>query len=388
MLLLLLLCGALVASGAHDDNRLATCQASTHFECGRQIGEQQARRITNTLRTKYAASLAEFISTPTGNELYHVYLDLHSEVYPHLLEEIKGTAVGAKVSFQSLFALNIEFELISKGNLSTDGFRKGCSDFHLSQPTINAWGHNEDGDAADRENGFYFVSSTVQNQSYFAFAYTGRLPGWAWGFNNFIVQTVNGLYVPPNTKPGLGINFVARDLLSSLSIEDAIDRASSNKMDGGSHFNLGSLEGNRKRVSVETSWQGTTVSLIEPPWYAHFNAYLHTDNPPLGDYTSSIYRLARVSTLATRTGRHAVTTNMYSILDVLGDNATFPYCVFRCNTQEDPYITFLTLLIDLSDNASLRIYTSQTSSEAKDNSWYKFNLQTVNISQISLPPFP
>ena len=69
MLLLLLLCGALVASGAHDDNRLATCQASTHFECGRQIGEQQARRITNTLRTKYAASLAEFISTPTGNEL-------------------------------------------------------------------------------------------------------------------------------------------------------------------------------------------------------------------------------------------------------------------------------------------------------------------------------
>ena len=290
--------------------------------------------------------------------------------------------------FQSLFALNIEFELISKSNLSTDGFRKGCSDFHLSQPTINAWGHNEDGDAADRENGFYFVSSTVQNRSYFAFAYTGRLPGWAWGFNNFIVQTVNGLYVPPNTKPGLGINFVARDLLSSSSLEDAIDRASSNEMDGGSHFNLGSLRGGRERVSVETSWQGTTVSPIEPPWYAHFNAYLHTDKPPLGDYISSIYRLARVSTLATRTGPHAVTSNMYSILDVLGDNATFPYCVFRCNTNEDPYVTFLTLLVDLSDNASLRIYTSQTSSAAKDKTWVEFNLQTVNISQIMLPPFP
>ena len=130
------------------------------------------------------------------------------------------------------------------------------------------------------------------------------MPGWAWGFNTKIVQTVNGLYVPPYTKPGFGINFIARDLLESTSLLDTIDRASRNGQDGGSHFNF-AVQGERKQFSIETSWEGTTIEEIEPPWYGHFNNCLHTDDKPhLGDYTSSIYRMARVSTLATRSPHH------------------------------------------------------------------------------------
>ena len=375
-------------------NRLATCVANSHYECGKQIGKQQAARIQKTLQTKHAQTIFQYVNqTVDGNKLYIFYLKLHLRVFPNLVDEINGTSIGAKVDFQALFALNIEFELIAKGNLSTNGFRKGCSDYHLFQPNqgINYWGHNEDGDINDKENGFYFVSSTINNQSYFAFSYSGRLPGWAWGFNNAIIQTINGLYVNPSTKPGLGINFIARDLLNSHSMENAIERANRDGQDGGSHFNIGSIS-MKQQLSIETSWEGTTVQYLNGMnrnWYAHFNAYLHTDKPPFGDYTSSIHRMARVSTIATRSNELEL-KNIGYILDVLGDKTTKPYCLNRCNTREDPYITFCTLTIDL-ENSKVRVYTDRTSKENIDNYWVEFDdVDTINISRIKsfLPRFP
>ena len=85
-------------------------------------------------------------------------------------------------------------------------------------------------------------------------------------------------------------------------MENAIERANRDGQDGGSHFNIGSIS-MKQQLSIETSWEGTTVQYLNGMnrnWYAHFNAYLHTDKPPFGDYTSSIHRMARVSTIATR----------------------------------------------------------------------------------------
>ena len=111
--------------------RLATCTATTHYACGVQIGTSQHERIHAVLQTQHGQTLARFISTTLGSQLFQTYLELHRKVYPHLVDEINGTAVGAQVPFSALFALNIEFELMSKGNLTTNGFEKGCSDYHL-----------------------------------------------------------------------------------------------------------------------------------------------------------------------------------------------------------------------------------------------------------------
>ena len=62
-------------------------------------------------------------------------------------------------------------------------------------------------------------------------------------------------------------------------MENAIERANRDGQDGGSHFNIGSIS-MKQQLSIETSWEGTTVQYLNGMnrnWYAHFNAYLHTD---------------------------------------------------------------------------------------------------------------
>ena len=373
-----------------SSNRFASCVAETHYDCGVQIGASQAERINLALATEHGASIVAFVNnTGTGRVLYDHYLQLHARTFPHLVDEVNGTATGAGVPFKSLFALNLEFELAAKGNLSTR-FGKGCSDYHLNDGFVenSGWGHNEDGSFADRDL-FYFVSANIssekQSASYFAFTYAGRLSGWAWGYNSFgVAITVNGLFVPKTTPLGLGINFIARDLLSSANTSDAVSRASRPNQDGGSHFNVGDII-SRDQISIETGGGKTTVQQLKNGVYFHFNAYLHNDrHARAGDYTSSIYRMARASTLTLRPSRPQT---IEGVLDVLGDDqGDARYCIYRCNTPLDPYVTYVTVLIDLV-KARLSVYADKPSAKnATTNAWWSTCLKSG--MPLQLPPFP
>ena len=391
-------------------SRFAHCSATTNYDCGYQIGQSQAHRISKTLTTPHGQSLIQFITTEKGKSLYQYYYNLHVQVFPHLVDEIRGLAKGANVDFNHLFALNLEFELMSKGNVSNEGYVKGCTDYHVLGD-VNAWAHNEDGALADNDL-FYFVaanvttalsstippslpspSSTSVPTSYFSFTYAGRLSGWAWSYNTHgLVFTVNGLYVLPYTKKGLGINFVARDLLDAVSVSDVIVHASRSNQDGGSHFNIGDIH-TKEQISIETGSQGTTVQLLDGTngnaFYAHQNQYLHTDQPHYGDYISSMYRMARTTTLVTRL-TNAVDNNKGFILDVLGDQGGGTtndiYCIHRCNTQEDPYVTYVTVLVDLNEGM-LSVYSNRTNSNSMKNWWWKVDLNELVLPS-DLPLFP
>ena len=378
--------------------RLAVCTAATNYECGKQIGTDQQQRIQDALKTQHGAALIAFIATTHGQALFAQYTTLHQSVYPHLVEEIRGTADGAQVDFHHLLALNLEFELMAKGNLTSNGFEKGCSDYHVTNSDSSGsagWGHNEDGNPAD-DNLYYFVSAKIaSSSSYFSFTYAGRLSGWAWSYNtNGLVFTVNGLFVLPTTPLGLGINFVARDLLDSTTVDDAVTRANRTGQDGGSHFNVGDIHSGTQ-LSIETGGNaGMTVQVIDGTtgkWYAHFNQYLHNDRQPhRGDYTSSIFRMARVATLSQR--RSEDLDSLTFVLDVLGDqggsNGGEPdvYCLHRCNSDVDPYVTYVTVLIDLQ-RKTLAVYSNRTSAAQRNGYWWLRNLTELSLP-MDLPLFP
>jgi hypothetical protein len=223
--------------------------------------------------------------------------------------------------------------------------------------------------------------------SFFAFAYAGRLPGWAWGVSDRgVVFTVNGLFVLPHTPPGLGINFVARDVLDATDVNDALRRLRRTGQDGGSHFNLGSAVAPRRQLSVETGNGPTTVldvGNMGGGHYAHFNAYLHRDGlAGFGDFVSSVYRQARAATLRARqlptlTGPTASVEA--SILEVMGDRGgdRGVYCINRCNsTTDSDYITYVTVRV--------RVFTDRTS--AASTPWLDVNMSAPMPS--SLPGFP
>ena len=343
-------------------------------------------------------------ATSEGNATLSAYLEMHARELPDLLDEVRGTADGAGVAFYpDLFALNMDIEISSKFLSSTvdaTHFRKGCSDVHLIVPerNVQGWGHNEDGELSDL-NDFYFVTANISGFRYFAMAYAGRLAGWTFGWNSHgIVHTVNALYVLKNTSLGLGTNFMAREILRASSVGDAVHRAQRAGQDGGSHFNIGSIYASCNssdpcQVSIETSWEGTTVlnlghEPLQSSFYSHFNAYLHTDKPAAGDYTSSIYRLARATTMASRpaaAGLMPTASLLPQVLDILGDNFSYPYCLHRCNTKEDPYITITTSLVDLVGRR-MRVYTSQTSAARADEAWLDVSLD--GGFDFVVPPFP
>ena len=390
-----------IVGGCFGD-RHVTCDALTHYECGRQIGAKQRTRVQAAIASPHARALVAWAATSQGNTTLSRYLAMHARELPDLLEEVRGMADGADVKFYpDLFSLNMDVEISSKflpASADLAPFSKGCSDVHLIVPEhkVQGWGHNEDGEISDL-NDFYFVTANISGFRYFAMCYAGRLCGWTYGWNSHgVVHSVNALYTLKETPMGLGTNFMAREMLRASSVANAVQRAQRGSQDGGSHFNIGSIyaacdKDDPCQVSIETSWEGATVlnlghEPLQSSFYSHFNAYLHTDKPAAGDYTSSIYRLARATTMASRpAAADAAPLMLPQVLDMLGDNFTYPYCLHRCNTKEDPYITITTSLIDLVSRR-IQVYTSQTSSEKVDEAWLDVSLD--GGFDFFVPPFP
>jgi len=331
--------------------------------------------IATYLQGKAMQTITSWAATTAGEAVLARYLTAHETAFPDLVEEVRGLAHGAKVPFNTLFAVNLQNELAHVANHSARrGATKGCSDYHLLKDGVQAWGHNEDGepDPAISET-WYFITSTItppggRTQSYTAFTYPGQLAGWAWGFNSHgLSQSVNALWVLSPADPAalLGVSFVARSMLEAESISDAWGRANTPNQGGGQHFNLGSISAactptDPCQVSIETAPDGPTMQELHSlpgGWYAHFNQYLHTDRPPLGDYLSSVHRLARSAQLSTRVGSPNSTQG---ILGVLRDTADPDYPLHRSDTPKDPYITLATALFDLRLN-SLMVFIHKPS---------------------------
>lgn len=238
---------------------------------------------------------------------------------------------------------------------------------------VQAWGHNEDGEPAlGASTTTYFVAANITypngefpDSSYFAFTYPGQLSGWAWGFNaHGVSQSINALWDnQPDGEHMLGVTFISRNVLDASDMQDALKRTRIPYQGGGMHFNLGSATAactvnDPCQYSVESSPDGTSaLNLHTVPGgrYAHFNQYLHSDQPPLGDYESSVHRLARAAALNTRASPPQTTDQM---LAVLSDQTDKQYPIHRANTTEDPMVTYTTSLFDLRAK-TLQIFTQR-----------------------------
>ena len=111
-------------------------------------------------------------------------------------------------------------------------------------------------------------------------------------------------------------------------------------------------------MSIETSPTDVTIILlgsIDGGRYAHFNQYLHTDKPHIGDIYSSIHRLARAAQY--NTWAKAPETGE-DILVFLSDMSDTDYPVYREGTSKDPYVSYTTSLFDLQGE-KVHVYTKR-----------------------------
>jgi hypothetical protein len=352
-------------------DRRFSCNASSYYDCGKQIGKQAQALIQANVEAKQSqatlAKIAKWESTSDGKNRFAEYVAAQRKAFPDYLDEIRGLADGSGVSYDTLLRLNLESELDNEVGQSPphadisdfgvqSGVGKGCTDFHVI--SSRAWAHNEDGFPAPYyRDTTYLVRSNItllnkQSKVYVAFTYPGRLSGWAWGFNiDGVALSVNALTVPSpgnsTSRSGrLAVNFIARSLLDATGLTDATTRASVPSHASGMHINLASFR-ESEQLSVETSPWGTTVldlATVRGDVYAHANQYLHTDRPRLGDYYSSVHRMARAQQWATWAKPPA---DADDCLRFVSDTVDEEYPVYRSNTVNDPEITLVTCLFDL-----------------------------------------
>ena len=62
----------------------------------------------------------------------------------------------------------------------------------------------------------------ISGHRFISYAYAGQLAGSSWGFNNKgLVSTMNALSARV-MRPGLGTNFIGRDILDAANVSGAI----------------------------------------------------------------------------------------------------------------------------------------------------------------------
>ncbi|CAI5504004.1 unnamed protein product [Closterium sp. Naga37s-1] len=215
-----------------------------------------------------------------------------SALYPEYWEELRGMAAGSCVPFDELLLLNLrkEFgpflpslnapatsallpELVSPANTGSGGGVGGatldralqygmasddCSDVLLLTDDVAAVGHNEDADYSIVDNTFLVHVHADSGVAFTAYTYAGELPSVAFGFNNARMG-ISMDAVPPApsevVKGGIGRNFVARSLMESRSIEDAVQRVTGPAVAVGHHYVVMDFA-HRRIASVETASNG------------------------------------------------------------------------------------------------------------------------------------
>jgi isopenicillin-N N-acyltransferase-like protein len=97
--------------------------AGSHRELGRRHGEQAASKITAHLEK---ITSAERLSRDKLRERSSAYQPLFEKYCPHLLEEIRGLAEGARISLAEGLAVNIRGELSHAG-------QEGCTTYVIGR---------------------------------------------------------------------------------------------------------------------------------------------------------------------------------------------------------------------------------------------------------------
>ncbi|RME99018.1 MAG: hypothetical protein D6768_15990 [Chloroflexi bacterium] len=324
--------------------------SGSHFEVGLAIGRRFAAQIRQLFSTYvfFRQELLPYHQTEAGQARYHQFLQINQTRYPNYVAELRGMAQGAGLPFDQLFLLNLRGEYRDYFYRQHTG---GCSDCCILTDQTALIGHNEDGDPEFKDN-LYLLHVQVDGKPAFtALTYPGFLCGNALGFNDHgICFTVNNV-CPLNTRPGVGRHFVARSLLESTSLDDAVQRATVPDQSSGFNYNIGDCAA-RQIINVETAPGAFATRQIRGGFF-HANHYQAL--PQVEQFVEPSSQ-ARLDTWRAN-WHNSPPASAAGVLEILGNQSNQTLPIYRSGAAPDTLATFFTALFDL-DRRSLRIYTA------------------------------
>lgn len=323
----------------------------THREMGCQIGESRREQVRHSIDNAYLLieqSYSTLELTWDGAKIQsRKYLPFAEERYPQYIEEMRGIADGANVTFDDVMVLNA-MEAVTMDALHLTR----CTSFAVNEErTADGHvlaAHNEDWIPED-EGDVYVISAKPNDEPPFlAMTYGGLLPNV--GFNAYgIAQLIDSVY-PNDSRIGIPRLVVARAVLASRRLSGAIGRTLISHRAAGYNHLLVHESG--EIYSVEVSSRKFEILHGTDGYMVHTNHYLsqtmkEIENEP-EELISSRVRYFRADRLLRQNSTH----NIKSLQAIQKDHVNLPNSICNHNIAGidplDRENTISALVIDLT----------------------------------------
>jgi len=318
-------------------------------ERGRQQGEG-ARSLVLTALGRYREIIRKALNLPWENALREArkFLPYGEEAFPDFVEEIRGIAEGAGVSFHEAWTLNC-YEGLAEVHQQV----WGCTCLAVrDDQTANGhvlMAHNEDWNAVDRDNVYLVRARPDDGPAFIGITYGPLLVNI--GLNDEgIGVAINSVY-PTDGRVGVPRILCSRAVLNARTIGQSIRACVPKLRAGGYSFLL--ADANGELYSVETSATKHDIEYGEAGWLAHTNHYLTPKMQALeepGTYSSSHVRLNRARRLLKRDLGQVTVSSLQALMR---DHVNYPdsICVHE-DLTDPPYereMTLVSLVMDLTE---------------------------------------
>jgi len=325
--------------------------SGTNLEMGRQIGEARREQVRHSVDNAHIMIDQSYdtleLTWEGANFQARKYLPFAEERYPQYVDEIRGIAEGAGVSFDDIMVVNA-MEAVTMDALHLTR----CTSFAVNeQRTADGHvllAHNEDWVPED-ENDVYVVSAKPKEEPpYLAMTYGGLIPNV--GFNAYgIAQAIDSVY-PNDSRIGIPRLVLARAGLASRRISGAIGRTLIPHRAAG--YNHLIVHESGEMYAVEVSARRFDILHGTDGYITHTNHYLSPTMKEIEkdpeELISSRVRYFRANRLLRENSTHTIKT----LQAIQKDHVNLPNSICNHNIQGidpmDRESTITALVIDLT----------------------------------------
>jgi isopenicillin-N N-acyltransferase-like protein len=318
-------------------------------ERGRQQGEQARSEILSML-TLYRRILPPVtrMSWQDGVREARKFLPYGEEAFPEYIEELRGIAQGADVSFADVWTLNCY-----EGLIETRHQVWGCTSVAIRDDrTADAHvlvAHNEDWTSGDKDHVYLVRAEPDDGPVFIGMTYGALLVNIGLNAEGIGVA-IDSVY-PGDGRVGVPRILCSRAVLNARTIGEAI-RACVPKLRGSGYGYL-LADASGELYCVETSATAHDITYGEEGWLAHTNHYISPKMQAFeepGTYAGSHVRLNRAGRLLQA---QLGSVTVHSLQALLRDHVNYPDSICA---HEDPHEpthersqTLCSLVMDLTE---------------------------------------
>ncbi len=330
----------------------------TFREMGQQIGEacsEQVRHSIANARSLLDDAYDELQLNWDGAIIQaRKYIPFAEERYPQYVEEMKGIAEGAGVSFGDVAVINA-MEAVTMDALHL----AKCTSMAVSQErTTNHHvlvAHNEDWLPEDEMDVFVIRAHPKEEPSFLAVTYGALLPNI--GFNAYgIAQCCDSVH-PMDCRIGIPRIVVSRAVLAARTPSEAIRHMLTPRRAAGYNHLLVHESG--EMYNVEVSARRFAVLGAEDGMIVHTNHYLENEMRKIEDepdeLISTRVRYFRALRLLRQTRRHTVAT----LQGIQKDHINYPDSICNHSTEGNPLDREKTIAGIVMDLTSFQMHVTR-----------------------------